>query len=158
MAPYPDSILPAHRQALAAMKDCRTSGSPQLLAQGTACDHQVFVPHACGYRHGPHGQHPDSQPWLERQLQKQVPAEYFLLTFTRPEELRPLAWQQQRTLYAWMTRCSGETVRPFSQHDPPLHGTPGAITVLHTQSRRLDYHPPGHLVMPAAAVDEEKKW
>jgi hypothetical protein len=47
-----------------------------------------------------------SKQWLERQLKKQVPAEYFLITFTLPREFRVLAWQQQRTLYDLMMRCS----------------------------------------------------
>ena len=38
-----------------------------------------------------------------------------------------------------------------------MQGTPGAIAVLHTHTRRLDYHPHVHLVMPAAAVNSEKK-
>jgi len=86
-----------------------------------------------------------------------VPAEYFLLTFTLPEELRPLAWQHQRTLYTLMIRCVWETVRTFSQNDKQLQGIPGAVAVLHTHSRRLDYHPHVHLVMPAAAIDEIKR-
>ena len=154
---YQDSILPSHRQALTAMKDCRTSASPHMLAQCAECDYQILVPHSCGHRHCPHGQHHESQQWLERQLQKQVPAAYFLLTFILPEELRPLAWRHQRTLYALRTRCSWETVRTSSQHDQQLQGTPGAITVLYTHSRRLDYHPRVHLVMPAVAIDGEKK-
>jgi len=32
-----------------------------------------------------------------------------------------------------------------------------AIAVLHTNTRRLDFHPHVHLVMPAAAVDGERK-
>ncbi len=157
LAQYQNSLLPGHHRALCAMKDCRTSLSPLMLAQCTECDSQVFVPHSCGHRHCPHCQHHEGQQWLERQLQKQVPAEYFLLTFTLPEELRPLAWAHQRTLYALMTRCSWETVRMFSHNDKQLQATPGAITVLHTHSRRLDYHPHVHLVMPAAAIDAEKK-
>ena len=159
LAQYRDSILPSHRQALSAMKDCRTSASPRMLAQCPACESQVFVPHSCGHRHCPHCQHHESQQWLERQLQKQVPAAYFLLTFTLPQELRALAWRHQRTLYTLMTRCSWETVRMFSHNDQQLQGMPGAITVLHTHSRRLDYHPHVHLVMPAAAIDgEQKRW
>jgi hypothetical protein len=150
---YQDSILPSHRKALCAMKNCRTSSSPQMLAQCVECDNQVYVPHSCGHRHCPHCQHHESQQWLERQLKKQVPAEYFLLTFTLPVELRPLAWNHQRQLYALMIRCGWETVRTFSQNDKQLQGIPGAITVLHTHSRRLDYHPHVHLVMPAAAID-----
>ncbi len=151
---YHDLILPSHRKALGAMKECRTSSSPQMLAQCPECDSQVFVPHSCGHRNCPHCQHHESQQWLERQLNKQVPAEYFLLTFTLPEELRPLAWRHQRMLYALMIQCVWETVRTFSQNDKQLQGTPGAIAVLHTHSRRLDYHPHVHLVMPAAAIDE----
>ena len=139
------------------MKDCRTSASPQMLAQCSACQHQVRVPHSCGHRHCPHCQSHESQQWLERQLQKQVPAEYFLLTFTLPEEFRSLVWQHQRTFYALMTRCSWETVQSFAQNDPQLQGMPGAITVLHTHSRRLDFHPHVHLVMPAVALDGQKK-
>jgi len=86
-----------------------------------------------------------------------VPTEYFLLTFTLPEELRALAWQQQRTLYDLMIRCSWETVKTFTQNDRQLQGKAGSITVLHTHSRRLDYHPHVHLVMPAAAIDTDKR-
>ncbi len=157
LAQYRDSILPSHRKALAAMGDCRTSSSAQMLAQCPECDSQLLVPHSCGHRNCPHCQHHEGQQWLERQLQKQVPAEYFLLTFTLPKELRALAWRHQRTLYALMTRCSWETVRMFSHNDRQLQGTPGGITVLHTHSRRLDYHPHLHLVMPAAAINGEKR-
>jgi hypothetical protein len=56
-----------------------------------------------------------------------VPAEYFLLTFTLPEELRALAWQQLRTLYDLMIRCSWETVKTFAQNDRRLQGNSGKL-------------------------------
>jgi hypothetical protein len=154
---YRDSLLPSQRKALSAMKDCRTSRSPRMLAQCPECDNQVFVPHSCGHRLCPHCQHHESQQWLERQLQKQVPAEYFLLTFTLPEEFRALAWGHQRLLYSTMIQCAWETVKTFARNDKQLQGTAGAIAVLHTHSRRLDFHPHVHLVMPAAAIDAEKR-
>jgi hypothetical protein len=86
-----------------------------------------------------------------------VPAEYFLLTFTLPAEFRALAFAHQEAIYDLLMHCSWETVRTFSHNDKQLQGTPGAIAVLHTHTRRLDYHPHVHLVMPAAAVDSEKK-
>jgi hypothetical protein len=157
LAQYQNSILPGHRQALVAMKACRTSLSPRMLVQCSKCESQTFVPHSCGHRNCPHCQHHESQQWLERQLKKQVPGDYFLLTFTLPAELRSLAWRHQRTLYSLMIQSSWETVRAFSQNDKQLQGTPGAIAVLHTHSRRLDYHPHIHLVMPAAAIDVTRK-
>jgi hypothetical protein len=154
---YAEAILPSQRKALAAMKRCRTSASPSMLAQCTDCEHQAFVPHSCGHRACPHCQHHESQQWLERQRQRQLPATYFLLTFTLPEALRPLAWAHQRQLYDLMSRCSWETVRTFTRNDRQLQGEAGVISVLHTHSRSLDYHPHVHLVMPAAAIDADRK-
>ena len=154
---YQDSLLPSHRHALAAMRQCRTTLSPMMLAACDDCNSQRFVPHSCGHRSCPHCQQHESQQWLERQLKKQVPAEYFLLTFTLPKELRALAWQQQRTLYSLMIRCSWETLKTFTQNDPQLKGDAGAISVLHTHSRRLDYHPHVHYVIPAAAIDAKQR-
>jgi len=159
LAHYRGRLTPDHDRALAAMKHCRTQSSLKMQVKCTECAHQTRVPHSCGHRHCPHCQHHESQQWLERQMRKQVPAEYFLMTFTLPAEFRALAFAHQSVLYALLMRCSWETVRTFSQNDKQLQGTPGAIAVLHTHTRRLDYHPHVHLVMPAAAVNgEDKRW
>ena len=50
-----------------------------------------------------------------------------------------------------------ETVRTFARHDRQLQGVPGAIAVLHTNTRDLRFHPHVHLVMPAAAVDAQRR-
>jgi hypothetical protein len=94
---------------------------------------------------------------LQRQLKRQVPAEYFLVTFTLPAELRALAFDHQRLVYDALLRASWDTLRTFSQNDKQLKGTPGAIAVLHTHSRRLDYHPHVHVIMPAAAIDTKRR-
>lgn len=157
LSQYRHALLPSQRQALAAMKHCRTAMAPRMLAQCSACDEQRLVPHSCGHRSCPHCQHHESQQWLERQIRRHVPENYFMITFTLPAQLRNLAWRHQRTLYALLFECAWETVRTFSQNDRQLQGTPGAVAVLHTHSRRLDYHPHVHLVMPAAALGDEKR-
>ena len=154
---YRHRLTPDHTRALAAIKQCRTAASGKMQVKCTGCEHQKLMPHSCGHRHCPHCQHHESQQWLERQLKKQVPAEYFLLTFTLPAEFRALAWAHQNVVYELLMRSCWETVRLFSQNDKQLHGTPGAIAVLHTNTRQLEYHPHVHLVMPAAAVDGERK-
>ncbi len=159
LAHYRNRLSSEHHRALTAIKHCRTQASPKMQVQCTQCDHHKLVPHSCGHRHCPHCQHHESQQWLERQLHKQVPAEYCLLTFTLPAEFRVLAWTHQSVLYDLLMRCSWDTVRTFSQNDKQLAGTPGAIAVLHTNTRRLDYHPHVHLVMPAAAINsDQKQW
>jgi hypothetical protein len=159
LAQYGDRLLPEHRQALSAMKSCRTALSPRMQAQCLACEAQVLVPHSCGHRACPHCQHHESQQWLERQLKARVPGAYFLLTFTLPAAFRALAFAHQRTLYGLLLQCAWQTVLTFSLNDKQLQGTPGAVAVLHTHSRRLDYHPHVHLAMPATALDiKQRLW
>ncbi|MBP7485685.1 MAG: IS91 family transposase [Comamonas sp.] len=156
LAQYGDSALPSQRQALNAMKNCRSSLGPCLLAQCGDCGEQAVVPHSCGHRNCPHCQHFESQRWIERQTQALVPGSYFLITFTLPFELRELVGQHQRVLYAALMDSAWSTLHTFSQNHKQLQGSPGAVAVLHTHSRNLDFHPHVHLTMPAAALDADK--
>lgn len=154
---YGDRLLPSQQQALAAIKRCRTHFAPRMLAQCTGCGEQRSVPHSCGHRSCPHCQHHDSQVWLERQLASLVPAAYFMVTFTLPAELRGLAWHHQRTVYALLMQCAWDTLDTFARNDRKLGAGAGAVGVLHTHSRRLDLHPHVHMVIPAAALDPERR-
>jgi len=49
-----------------------------------------------------------------------------------------------------------EVLQTFSQNDKRLQGIPGAMAVLHTHSRKLDYHPHIHIVMPMAAINKKQ--
>ena len=154
---YQHRLLPSQHQALAAMKRCRTRFAPRMLAACAACGDERSVPHSCGHRACPHCQHHEGQAWIQRQLQAQVPASYFLLTFTLPGELRGLAWAHQRVVYALLMQCAWDTLNTFSHNDAKLRATAGAVGVLHTHNRRLDLHPHVHMVMPAAALDTQRK-
>ena len=154
---YQAQILPSQVKALAALKICRTQLSPVMQVNCSGCHHQIFVPHSCGHRNCPHCQHHESQQWIERQVQKQVPARYFMVTFTLPAQLRSLAWQHQKQIYRLMFNCTWETLQTFSRNDKQLKGDPGVVAVLHTHSRTLAYHPHIHAVMPAAIIDKSNK-
>jgi len=153
---YGSHLLPSHHKALNALNNCRTDQAPLMLARCDNCEKRIYAPHSCGHRNCPHCQHHESQQWIERQLKKQVPGDYFLLTFTLPAELRPLAWNNQNKIYSLIMQCGWNTLNTFSQNDKQLQGTPGVVMVLHTHTRGLDYHPHVHIVMPAAAIN--KKW
>ena len=150
-------LLPSQLAALNAFQTCRSSMSPKMQLACDDCSEQSFLPHSCGHRHCPHCQAFESQRWIDQQLQKLIPGNYFMLTFTLPAQFRTLAWQHQRIMYDLITRGAWETANTFSQNDKKLQGTTGAVTVLHTHTRRLDYHPHVHLVMPAAAFDKKQR-
>ena len=151
--------LPGHRHALYAMKECRQHHSPYIIAQCTndQCGQLAYVPHSCGHRNCPHCQNHESQRWIENQLSKQLPAQYYLLTFTLPKQLRELAWQHQRVIFTILFAVISELLQTFSQNDKKLRGTAGFTMVMHTHSRKLDFHPHIHVVMPGASINKKTR-
>jgi hypothetical protein len=152
-------LLPSQKSALTAFKTCRTALRAQMLVRCDACLETQYLPHSCGHRHCPHCQAHESQRWIERQLAKQLPCDYYMLTFTLPAQWRALAWQRQGVLYDALIKCAWETVSTFCRNDRHLQGHAGAVAVLHTHNRRLDFHPHVHLVVPAGAINvRQKRW
>ncbi len=156
---YKTAVLPSHEKALRVMKTCRSVFSPQMLVRcvNDECLNTDYIPHSCGHRNCPHCQHHESQQWIENQLNKLVPAQYYLLTFTLPQQFRWIVWQNQRKMYNLLFLCIKEILQAFTKNDKKLRGEPGLIMVLHTHSRELNFHPHIHVIMPGASIDKKKK-
>jgi hypothetical protein len=154
---YGHELLPSQRKALSAFQLCRSATAPKMLLSCDNCEQSSWLPHSCGNRHCPQCQAYESQRWIDKQLQKLVPGEYFMVTFTLPAQFRALALRHQRVLYELIIRNAWATVNTFSQNDKRLRGTTGAVTVLHTHTRQLDFHPHVHLVMPSVAFDARQR-
>jgi len=152
-ARYGKRLLPGHRKALAAILRCRTEESGCADVHCTDCDtHERFFL-SCGHRACPCCQFGASQQWLERQRAKQLPCDYFLVTFTLPAQLRPLVFSHQRLAYDLLLKLAWQTLAEFGLRDRKLAGRLGAIALLHTHTRALDFHPHVHVVVPAGALD-----
>jgi hypothetical protein len=157
LAQYKSSVLPGHKKALWVIPRCRQEHGPHMLAQCTdhACGTQTYIPHSCGHRNCPHCQNHESSQWIEKQLDKRLPAPYFLVTFTLPKELRDLAWRNQKTVYSLMFACVSATLKKFTGNDKRLGGEAGFTAILHTHARTLDYHPHIHVLMPGASINKQ---
>lgn len=137
------------------MKRCRKEHGFHMLAQcvNTDCRTLTSIPHSCGHRNCPHCQSHENQQWIENQLKKRLPADYYLITFTLPRQLRKLCWRNQKTVYTLMFMCVQEILKTFCRNDKKLNGTAGFTAVLHTHSRQLDFHPHIHAVMVGASIN-----
>lgn len=154
---YAHQLLPSHRAALAAIGRCRTPAAGELHLHCRDCAQEVYRPLSCGHRSCPKCQHHEASQWLERQQAKLLPVDYFMVTFTVPRELRVLAWQHQKTVYACLFASATETLKAFGLNPKHLGGQLGMTAVLHTHSRRLDYHPHVHIIVPGAGVDPRRR-
>lgn len=155
LARYKKSIRSNQKKALYAMKQCRMEHGLHMIAQCTAhdCRQKRYIPHSCGHRSCPHCQNHENHQWIENQLDKLLPAQYFLITFTLPNQLRELVRNNQKTIYSLMFSCVQDVLKTFTKNDKKLRGKAGFTAVLHTHSRALEYHPHIHVLMPAASIN-----
>ena len=150
--------LTAHqRRAPHAVRTCRTGHYGHLHWQCTTCDAEQRAAHSCGHRNCNQCQNHETTRWLQRQSTKLLPVENFLVTFTLPGELRLLSRDHPGVVYGAMFQCAHSTLRSFAANHPTMGAEIGLCAVLHTHSRRLDYHPHVYIVVPASTLDRERK-
>jgi hypothetical protein len=145
------------RSAVNALLGCRTGqyGTLELACRNCAGYAEQHL--ACGHRFCSRCQHHHTRQWIERQQQKLLPVHYFMVTFTLPYELRSLAKQQPKIAYTALFQSAVSTLKDFGQNHPKLQAGLGLTAVLHTHSRRLDYHPHVHVVVPGGGVHRARK-
>jgi len=157
MTRYANRLSPAQQQALGAIRRCRTPQAGEQQVRCTGCDQQQRHPLSCGHRSCPQCQNHEATHWLERQRAKLLPVEYFMVTFTLPAELRALAFRQPKELYARLFTCAVSTLKDFGLNPKKLGADLGMTAILHTHTRRLDYHPHLHVVVPGGGIDARRR-
>ncbi len=157
IAKYGPRLLPGHFRAINAIRRCRTQEAEQLLLQCKDCGLAALRPCSCGHRSCPQCQNHETSLWLDRQQTKLLPVEYFMATFTLPYELRLLAWDHQTLVYNSLFACASGTLKDFGLNPKNLGASIGMTAVLHTHTRRLDYHPHVHVVVPGGGVNKARK-
>lgn len=152
---YEAKLLPSHSRAMDAILRCRTEESGEMHYYCDPCEHEEVLYHSCGHRGCPQCQNHESTHWLERQLEKRLPVEYFMVTFTLPEPLRGVVWRQQRLCYNLMFQAASRTLLEFGENPKHLGAKIGFTAILHTHSRALDFHPHIHAIVPAGGVRDD---
>jgi hypothetical protein len=149
---YAAKLLSSHRQAMRAIEHCRTEALGGQVYRCAACDETRYSYHSCRNRHCPKCQHEQTEEWLEVQRGLLLPVPYFLLTFTLPAELRPLASQNQKCIYNLLFRTSAQATQQLARDPRFVGGQIGMVGVLHTWTRQLAYHPHVHYLVPGGGV------
>ncbi len=145
-------ILPSHVRALDDIMRCRTPALGGHLAVCTHCDEEHVLFHSCRNRACPRCGQDTTSRWLERQRQLLLPVPYFHVVFTLPDELRRLVRSHQRALVGALFRAAFDAVAALAHDDHFLGGHIGALAVLHTWTRTLEWHPHVHMLVPAGGL------
>lgn len=147
-----DLMRTEHHAAITSILACHTPECGEVRYQCASCQQLQQAYPSCGHRSCPACQHGANSQWLERQRQKLLPVDYFLVTFTLPAELRGFAWHHLRWTCHALFQVARETLEQFARNDKRLGNQLGLVGVLHTHSRRLAFHPHVHLVVPGGGL------
>jgi putative transposase/transposase-like zinc-binding protein len=151
-------ILPSHLRAMQDIEQCRTASLGGQLYYCAQCDQQRYSYHSCKNRHCPKCQNEQANDWLQEQKELLLPTHHFLVTFTLPAELRPLARSHQQAIYNLLFRASPAALLQLAQ-DPRFVGARlGMVGVLHTWTRQLLYHPHVHYIVSAGGLTNDCHW
>jgi hypothetical protein len=156
---YANRLLPSMVRAINALLCCKTPAAGVFRLQCDDCHQQALQPRSCGHRSCVQCQHHATSRWLDRHVAKLLPVEYFMVTFTLPYELRSLAWRHQKVVYSMLFDCATSTLKDFGLNPDNLGADIGMTGVLHTHSRRPEYHPHCHFVVPGGGINwRRRQW
>jgi hypothetical protein len=150
-------LLPSHRRALWDLTHCRTAAFGGHLYECSSCQRPHYQYHSCPNRHCPQCQWQAGQLWLEKQQALLLPVPYFLVTFTLPQTLRPIARGNQRLVYNLLFRTAAAALQELAWDPRYVGGQLGMVGVLHTWGRQLAYHPHVHFLVPAGGLSADRQ-
>jgi hypothetical protein len=147
----------AQRRVLSAIDLCRTAalGGHVDVCSGCGYEHPAY--NSCRNRHCPKCQALQQEKWIRARSQRLLPVRHFHVVFTLPSELRRLAKAYPREVLDALCRAASETLIALGRSR--LQATIGITTVLHTWTRKLEYHPHVHgLVTAGGFAVERSDW
>jgi hypothetical protein len=153
------SMLPSHRRAIEDILDCRTAALGGQVWRCEACNSEVFSYHSCGNRSCPKCHTAQTQEWLECRRAEMLPVPYFHITVTVPAELREALRANQRDGYAVLMRASAAAIIELARDPRYVGGTVAVLTVLHTWTQQLTFHPHAHCLVSGGGIsDDARTW
>src|ERR1035437_7844633 len=113
------------------------------------------LPITCRNRHCPKCQSTARDEWLAERAKELLPVPYCHVVFTIPQQLAPLALQNQRVCYSLLFQAVSETLQQIAADARHLGAKIGFLAVLHTWSQNLLHHPHVHCVVPAGGLSPD---
>ena len=141
-----------HRRAIEDVMACRTPALGGQVWRCDACAQEVFSYHSCRSRACPKCHSEQTQEWLEARRAEILPCDYFHVTVTVPQELRPLLRSNQRDGYGLLMKAAAEAIIELARDRRYVGGTVGVLAVLHTWTQQLVHHPHVHCLVTGGGV------
>ena len=145
-----DSIVLSKEQknALFCIARCKTGELGYNAERCTKCNKLIVHPRSCNNRSCPNCQYIEERQWVElrkAEVIERIP--YYHVVVTIPSELYPLASANRSFFYTLLMKSAPDTLLELCRSDDYGAFTPGIISVLHSWSSRMEFHPHVHMIL-----------
>jgi hypothetical protein len=152
--------LPLEQQrVLRAIEVCRTAalGGHREKCRHCAAERNAY--NSCRNRHCPKCQGAERIRWLGNRKEELLPAEYFHVVFTVPEQIARIAFHNKEKVYNILFRATSETLLTIAADPQHMGARIGFFAVLHTWGQNLLHHPHLHCVIPGGGLSaDHERW
>jgi hypothetical protein len=146
-------------RVMRAIEVCRTAALGGHVEKCDGCDFTRNAYNSCRNRHCPKCQSAERAKWLEARKAELLPAEYFHVVFTLPEQMAEIAFYNKETVYGILFRATAETLLTIARDPKHLGAEIGFFAILHTWGQNLLHHPHLHCVIPGGGLSlDHERW
>jgi hypothetical protein len=139
-------------KAMLAIERCRTEALGGHVDVCESCGDMAISYNSCRNRHCPKCQSLAQAQWIEEREGRILPTHHFHVVFTLPAALRPLARRAPAAIYDLLFECASNTLLELGRDPKFLGGQLGLTAVLHTWTRRLEFHPHLHCIVTGGGL------
>jgi len=144
------------RRVMAAIEVCRTAALGGHVLQCKACGTKEVAYCSCRDRHCATCQGSAARAWLEARQADLLPAEYFHVVFTLPQQIAAIAYQNKAIVYGILFEAAAETLKKIAGDPEHLGAEIGFTAVLHTWGQTLTHHPHVHCIVPGGGLSPDR--
>jgi hypothetical protein len=158
---HADAYRKAHKlplqqlRVMRAIEACRTSVLGGHVEKCSQCDLTRIAYNSCRNRHCPKCQNSERANWLENRRAELLPAEYFHVVFTIPEQMARIAFHNKEVVYSILFQAASETLLTIARDPKHLGAEIGFFAILHTWGQNLLHHPHLHCVVPGGGLSPD---
>ena len=124
------SLSTAQRRVMTAIEVCRTAALGGHLERCDRCNYERPCYDSCGNRHCPKCQSLACAAWVEKRTAEVLPAHYFHVVFSVPEQIASIAYQNKAVVYGILFRATAETLTTIAAKCSALHLAANAVDIV----------------------------
>jgi Putative transposase/Transposase zinc-binding domain len=151
-ATFGSQLTPVQKKALRDIQNCRTPFFGGHVYQCDHCEQKRYSYHSCRNRSCSKCHRDQTERWMAQQRQRLLPCSYYLITFTLPAALRPVAQSHPKMVYGILMKAAADALQKLAADPRFLGARPGVLAVLHTWTRAMLYHPHVHMLVTAGGL------